>query len=197
ILIPQVRKYITTVGEAGSYPVGKPFELRLYANRYKAKEVTCKFFDSANAAAPKDLGKVEPVRTGDQLDIRFAETRQPGVYRFDLPVQSEKEGEVEHKLVAFNVDTEVESDLKRASYSALQVGGEGGSSGGRKEIIADINGQIVDKQKRSDWSESPWYYLGFLIILVIEQALAVHLSFHLKGGEAQLPAQASGRAVAA
>ena len=30
----------------------------------------------------------------------------------------------------------------------------------------------------------------FLAILVAEQALAVHLSFHLRGSEAQLPSQA-------
>jgi hypothetical protein len=37
--------------------------------------------------------------------------------------------------------------------------------------------------RHSDLSESPWFYLVFLIILVVEQALAVHLSFHLKGQE--------------
>ena len=40
------------------------------------------------------------------------------------------------------------------------------------------------RERKSDLSESPWLYLLFLIVLVIEQALAVHLSFHVKGGEA-------------
>ena len=34
-----------------------------------------------------------------------------------------------------------------------------------------------------DASESPWLYLFFLVILVVEQAMAVHLSFHLRGNE--------------
>ena len=40
------------------------------------------------------------------------------------------------------------------------------------------------KNKMPDASESPWLYLFFLVILIVEQALAVHLSFHLKGNEA-------------
>jgi len=44
------------------------------------------------------------------------------------------------------------------------------------------------KNKMPDASESPWLYLFFLLILVVEQALAVHLSFHLKGNEV-LPGQ--------
>jgi hypothetical protein len=48
--------------------------------------------------------------------------------------------------------------------------------------------------KRKDMSEAPWLYLVILIILIVEQALAVHLSFHLKGNEAQLPPGVTGEA---
>ena len=48
-----------------------------------------------------------------------------------------------------------------------------------------------------DASESPWLYLFFLVILVVEQALAVHLSFHLKGNEAVPGAIAPPQAAAA
>ncbi len=41
-------------------------------------------------------------------------------------------------------------------------------------------------------SEAPWLYLIILICLIVEQALAVHLSFHLKGNEAQMPAGVTG-----
>jgi hypothetical protein len=40
------------------------------------------------------------------------------------------------------------------------------------------------KERQPDASESPWLYLFFIIVLVVEQAMAVHLSFHLKGNEA-------------
>jgi len=42
--------------------------------------------------------------------------------------------------------------------------------------------------RKNDLSESAWFYVVFLLILVAEQALAVHLSFHLKGGEGAAPA---------
>jgi hypothetical protein len=48
--------------------------------------------------------------------------------------------------------------------------------------------QLNDRQ--TDLSESAWFFLVFLIVLVVEQALAVHLSFHLKGNEALPPPQA-------
>ena len=35
----------------------------------------------------------------------------------------------------------------------------------------------------NDFSESPWLFLILLLVLVSEQALAVHLSFHLKNNE--------------
>jgi hypothetical protein len=47
----------------------------------------------------------------------------------------------------------------------------------------------------NDFSESPWLFLIFLFVLVAEQALAVHLSFHMKAGDDQLaPAGAGGKA---
>ncbi|HZT83400.1 MAG TPA: hypothetical protein VFA26_24430, partial [Gemmataceae bacterium] len=147
---------------------------------------------------PVPLGKIEPVKNGQQLRLSFRDTREPGVYLIDLPVLDEKENATETRAFALNVDADAESNLKRASKEALAAGGgEGGLQAGRSQVIGDATGVIVDKQKRSDWSESPWFYLGFLVILVIEQALAVHLSFHLKGNEAQLPAAATGRAAAA
>jgi hypothetical protein len=45
----------------------------------------------------------------------------------------------------------------------------------------------VFKNREPDASESPWLYLLFILILVVEQALAVHLSFHLKGGDMAAP----------
>ena len=40
--------------------------------------------------------------------------------------------------------------------------------------------------RKSDLSESPWFFLVLLAILVAEQALAVHLSFHLKGDQSDV-----------
>ena len=193
-----LQKYLGGVGEAAHYTVGSPVELSLDPTRFRAREATVRYADNAKAATPVPLGKIEPVKNGQQLRLSFRDTREPGVYLIDLPVLDEKENATETRAFALNVDADAESNLKRASKEALAAGGgAGGLQAGRSQVIGDATGVIVDKQKRSDWSESPWFYLGFLVILVIEQALAVHLSFHLKGNEAQLPAAATGRAAAA
>ena len=41
------------------------------------------------------------------------------------------------------------------------------------------------KDRKSDLSESPWFYLTLLILLIAEQALAVHLSYHVRAGGIQ------------
>ena len=52
--------------------------------------------------------------------------------------------------------------------------------------VGDADDKLV--AKHNDFSESPWLFLIILLVLVAEQALAVHLSFHLKGNEALPPA---------
>jgi hypothetical protein len=91
----------------------------------------------------------------------------------------------------FNVDTVREGNLRRISQDEMDrnvlrpapagtVVFEGPQGSGE---------QLINRQ--TDLSESPWFFLVFLAVLVAEQALAVHLSFHLKGSEAELPAQVS------
>ena len=53
------------------------------------------------------------------------------------------------------------------------------------------------KQKQPDASESPWLYLFFIIILVVEQAMAVHLSHHTRTVEGAPEASSSTSAAAA
>jgi hypothetical protein len=94
----------------------------------------------------------------------------------------------EELAYVFNIDTAAESDLRRAVKDRLEknIGSISPDQGKIKLVAPD--GSLEDlRQKQSDLSESPWLYLVILLLLVGEQALAVHLSFHLKGGEAALP----------
>ena len=54
----------------------------------------------------------------------------------------------------------------------------------------NVEGGPAFVNRPHDLSELPWFFVLFLGILVAEQALAVHLSFHLRGTEAELPSQA-------
>jgi hypothetical protein len=80
----------------------------------------------------------------------------------------------DQRAYVFNVDP-VESDLRRAAKDDLERIAAGiklrASGSGWAAELAD---------RHNDLSESPWFYLLFLVVLVAEQALAVHLSFHVK-----------------
>jgi hypothetical protein len=90
----------------------------------------------------------------------------------------------------FNVDTKTEGRLQRISQEDAK-----GNVLHQHYPEEKIHGPTFDPvagiiNKQSDLSDSAWFFLFFIVILVSEQALAVHLSYHLRGAENQLPAQA-------
>jgi hypothetical protein len=145
---------------------------------------------------PEEEEAVEP-QTGlvelpkQQGSGEFRGTEQPGVYLFRLTRSgggAATSREEWHAQVV-NVDTANESRLDRASSDELErlvAAGPGMLTVRSPEM--PLTDEVVNR--RPDLAESPWPFLVFLLVLVGEQALAVHLSFHLKGGEAQLPPQA-------
>lgn len=124
----------------------------------------------------------------DLLKFHFERTPEPGLYVTKLVfADAENEPPLFTWSHVFNVDTKREGNLQRVSQEDMEAyylrlltkaGAFYGPLG---------DSPVVNRQ--SDLSESPWFFLFFLGILVAEQALAVHLSFHLKGSEAELPAQ--------
>ena len=167
---------------------GKRFDQR------KTLKIVRKFY-KPNADNPESA----PVASEFQgvRDSNFAWTmkldpaKQPGFYQSHLEYGDGAKLEPPTSWgQVFNVDTKKESNLQRASQDDLdssfmrQVGPE--KVGWRP--YGDTNpDQFVNKAW--DLSEWPLFFLIFIAILVAEQALAVHLSFHLKTSEAELPTQ--------
>jgi hypothetical protein len=116
---------------------------------------------------------------------------RPGFYVYELTkAKADDSGpKVEEHAFVYNVDTRNESDLLRIPGDMLQES----FKGARKDSIT-LHGPYgwAKKQEKSqsDFSQTAWFYLIFLVILVAEQALAVHLSFHLQEGDTHLPVQA-------
>lgn len=131
------------------------------------------------------LGKETGTVSGTRLNVLFTKTQKPGIYFFELTQRTEPgaDPKKETRAYAFNVDTASESDLARTSSDQLEQAAPGVAVSSA-EAFKDL------ASRRKDLSESPWFFLFFLVILIIEQALAVHLSFHLRGNEAGLPTQA-------
>jgi hypothetical protein len=195
-------------GQDVAQTCGTPVQLEADATRYQAKmhvyfqpEVS----DPTAPQAPKepaapgkraglaDKGEVLGASKDGRVRFTFDEAREPGVYLFDLfPVPAEAGAEVkpEERAYAFNVDTLAEGELKRAAKEELErnVPAANGDRG-KIALYTTKSGFKELAQRQHSTSESPWLFLAFLVILVCEQALAMHLSFHLRGNEAQLPSQ--------
>lgn len=197
--ILDLQKFLTSLESDAILTVGSPLQLQVDATRYEPRLKA--FFqgeiregnpakEAKEGAEKKDdlvsLGELTGPETAGKLLFQFDNTQKPGIYYFDLTQRGDgtSEPKVERRGFAFNVDAINESDLRRAARSDLDRGGNSGiylNTPGTPPPWAD---------RKTDLSESAWFYLLFLVILIIEQALAVHLSFHLKGSETPAPAKA-------
>jgi hypothetical protein len=202
VVMLELQKFLSSVDTEADKTVGTSLDIELDSTRYEqkmhryfqpeAREGEAQPAPPADNADPhaglKDLGEQIGSIVSGRLLLSFDEARKPGIYVFELMQRPDVgvEARVEARAVAYNVDTGNESDLRRASRDELEHAASGvlvhrPDSGTLREQIAN---------RQTDLSESAWFYLLFLIVLVIEQALAVHLSFHLRGNEALAPAQA-------
>jgi hypothetical protein len=128
----------------------------------------------------------------DLLNFTFDRNLDPGLYVSKL-YETGNDKPLAVWGHVFNIDAETEGKLERVAMETI-----------KKNLPEDLKDKIsigaigtsdpTLANRQSDFSESPWLFLIFLFVLVAEQALAVHLSFHLKGGEADLHAPKSGHA---
>jgi hypothetical protein len=202
IVMLELQKYLTSGGGDTNLTVGSPLEIQLDSSRYDSK--MHRFFQAeardpnaqAGAAGEEAAGKTSglvdlkeqtaPVSTG-RVTFVFDEARKPGLYLFDLTRLGEEANvsgspRSERRAFVFNVDPE-ESDLRRVAKDEVERAAAGVHV---RNPGSGWAGELANRQ--NDLSESAWFYLIFLAILVAEQALAVHLSFHVKGSEAALAA---------
>jgi hypothetical protein len=161
---------------------------------------------STNPGAVREVKTVEDTVTmnhqtvtegpdkGKEVLTWTPEFPDPGVYMFEFtPKAADIPPDI--RALAINVDAGKESNLRRASLERLQIQTGSGKEAGVGTIrLIEVGDSFESFKKRdSDLSESPWLYLFFLLILVAEQAMAVHLSYHLKGEgtTAALPTRAA------
>lgn len=187
MIMLEMQKYLSSLGSEGSLTVDTPKTFELDATRF---EPSLKWFylpegpaGEADKAIPSTMSGVEG---RGRIRFEFDQALRPGVYKFDFTEKAAgAQPRTETRAFAFNVDTANESDLRRASKNELERVAQG------VHVQAPGSGLGADvSDRKNDLSETAWLYLLFLAILVAEQALAVHLSFHLKNAEGPLPARA-------
>ncbi len=208
VVMLNLQKYLTSAGEDSSRNVGAPIDIALDAEAYQDRARVSfqpapreqregEKADESDASAHEVETLAGQEGANKELRFSFARTREPGVYYVDIKGKPKagdsKEPQAYSEAFVYNVDTENEGNLKRAAKDMLERAG--GQSAGQVALITpDMRLTELLAPKRKDMSEAPWLYLVILLVLVVEQALAVHLSFHLKGNEAQLPPGVSGEA---
>jgi hypothetical protein len=206
LFMMDLQRYLISEGQAPNRLVGETIAFPLDPKRYERK-YSYKFLGQPDMelAGQKDGDKVEEekgkgemaVQKDKTLAFNFKDTRRPGILTVDLTLVGEgpEDERKETRAYAFNVDALKESNLKRADKDRLDQS-QSFRSSGKGSLALLVPGDSFDafKERVPDASESPWLYLFFIIILIVEQAMAVHLSFHLKGSEAAPAAPVAARA---
>jgi hypothetical protein len=187
-----LQRWLISSGDDLNRLVGENVKIELDSGRYQPK-MKMAFLPQRDLEKSKIDEITKPVEYPERtlpikdnaLTLDFRDTREPGVYTFEFyPNSKEAISQPEVRAFAFNLDAGKESDLRRASRGRLE--GRRARDNRAGTVLLRSPGDTYEeyKNKLPDASESPWLYLIFLIVLVVEQALAVHLSFHLKGNEA-------------
>jgi len=187
--------YLSSQDSDSNPTVGTKVRIDVDASRFKGNE-SLKMARTFSMPVKDNPAKVildsEQFGTLDRgmRSFVFDRTVEPGFYQANL-IDSNDDRKVPLASYGqvFTVDPVREGTLQRVSQEEMDrsilrlapagtVVFEGPQTSGE---------QLINRQ--TDLSESPWFFLIFLAILVAEQALAVHLSFHLKGSEAEMPSQ--------
>lgn len=181
MLMLEVQKYLAGVAPDANRPVGRSIEIVLDPEKFepRLRRTFERELPNDPSAAPVDRGEQIGSVASGKLSFTFAEGREPGVYRFELTPRgagTPDAPKAEPLAYAFNVDTAAEGDLRRATRDELAAAVPGMQLHTPGGDLATIM-----KDRQSDWSESPWFFLVLLGVLVAEQAMAVHLSYHLSG----------------
>ncbi|HEV8060687.1 MAG TPA: BatA domain-containing protein [Gemmataceae bacterium] len=194
VILLELQKYLTASNSDAAYLVGAPVEVQLDSGRYDSKMkrsfITETHEGEGNQPnAPQqgekssgliDLKEQLGVVNGSKVSFLFNEARKPGLYLFELERRGDDlapgaPGRTEQRAFVFNVDPR-ESDLRRAPREELE------HLGPAVHLRNPDSGWAAELANRqNDLSESPWFYLIFLLLLIAEQALAVRLSYHLHG----------------
>jgi hypothetical protein len=204
--ILEVQSYLSSQGGEANRMVGSAVTIEVDAKRFLPKGKTMKlarwFYNARPGKATEAVSdRDEFVKAVDgKLTLTFTGNLEPGFYgSYLVPTEGGKSSEKGDRTRAvaswghvFNVDTANESDLSRVTQDEIDSALREAPAGAISPIRSPVGDFDEIANRPTDLSELAWFFLIFLLVLLAEQALAVHLSFHLRSAtdEAPLPAQA-------
>ncbi|MBI2804843.1 MAG: BatA domain-containing protein [Planctomycetes bacterium] len=187
----ELQNYLSSPSGNSNLTVGSRVNLSVDADLFKGKQLKLQrvFMRPGN-----EKGTVEEVIGGEvgeeangRIPFSMVNTQKPGLYFAKIvDANAQEDAAPLFKLpYVFNVDTMKEGRLQRIGDAELKSGYVDPSENAIKTIQPGApDGDLVPRN--NDFSESPWLFLILLLVLVAEQALAVHLSFHLKNTESDM-----------
>ena len=190
----EMQNYLSSQGSESNLAVGTPIEITLDAEQFKKRneqlKLTRYFMKTTDRAPEKKVQLSEEVGREDKGVLRFLATKnnEPGLYLSELKAEGGDKALATYAHV-FNVETAREGPLERLNQEDIDKNLVEKAPPG--SIRMESPGMDLDdvSVRRNDFSESPLLFLVFLLVLIAEQALAVHLSFHMRGNEADAVAQ--------
>jgi hypothetical protein len=186
----ETQNYLSSSGSGANLTVGTKLDYHVDAEQFRGSQLRLERFfmkpETGKPAIKVDHSGASVPEGKGILTFKLDRHDQPGLYLSQL-IDLNAPGKMPIATFShvFNVDTIREGDMQRVSTDDLErelVSKEKDSI--QLVTTAVQDGQLVSQ--RNDFSESPWLFLLFLLVLVAEQALAVHLSFHMKSDEQDL-----------
>src|SRR5262249_4244857 len=173
--------------------LGAGYEFTMDRNAYDSKVKKWFYAEDAKAgnATFKPLGDVN-MATDDKANayrLSASDGKEPGIYVYKFaekrgaPGAAEGATRPDYRALPYNVDALAESNLARANSDDItQI-----ARGAPLHTASDETYKEQLVSRRKDLSESPWIYFVMLVVLILEQAMAVRLSFHTRAAEAGGP----------
>jgi hypothetical protein len=198
----EMQNYLSSLSSDSSLTVGAPLQVTVDPELYKQKgRGQLKMVRTLRI--PQQGKPAREVRDREQfgqenkglVTFSFDKSLVPGFYSATLRFADAADKGIPLATYGqvFNVDTLKEGSLARTAYDEIDHNIIRLAQPGA--VVFEGPGIPADTlvSRRTDLSESPWLFLFFIAILVAEQALAVHLSFHLKGDETTALTQAKAK----
>jgi Aerotolerance regulator N-terminal len=193
-----VQRYLSSTTGENNLILGEQFAFDLEASAFLPKAVVKYIANEKERIELLSEPSLNP--TEGRMLYTFKEGLKPGMYLFEffpqLPEGMVKKDDptTDLRALSCNFDTKIESNLLRARSPDLwdiakveRVWTMDKSDEPKKLTYDKLIEYPPPPDPDRDFSKSPWLFLGILLVLILEQAWSVRLSFHVRNAPGMTP----------
>lgn len=192
VFLEELQKYLSSQGSQSTYNVGSALNLPLDVEVFKQRgipfyQVKRSYMRPLESKAAEVLYKEDITGKEKEGVVNFPlnPSGYPGLSVTEL---LDPTGQVVTSVAhVFNVDALSEGPLQRTSSISTLLDQ---SRPGSVSLVTPTTPPTEIVPQQSVFAETPLFFLILICVLIAEQALAVHLSFHLRGDQLAMPTQA-------